>query len=180
MIKGVDSASLTRDEIQSKAETLGIEIPDGYPIEMHKVYTAWALWGFWTQFILIIVTIASLVVANFAPIVFAYMSSITGLGWFISSLLWVIFGAIWRYSWGGTVAAGDRLVREDNESTEDYDKRRLEAALSNGYQLKSGAFLGTILTILSTIGFLILWVFAISGCLICVYGWDKDQLGALT
>jgi len=127
VVKGVDSTALTRDEITAKAASLGVEIPDGYPVEMHKVYVAWAQWGFWTQFILIIVTIASLVVANFAPVIFAYMSSITGLVWFISTVLWIVFGGITRYTFGGIVAAGDKLVKEETESLKEFEVRRLEA-----------------------------------------------------
>lgn len=28
---------------------MGVDIVDGYPMEMHQVYIIWFLWGFWAQ-----------------------------------------------------------------------------------------------------------------------------------
>ena len=75
----------------------------------------------------------TLVLACVKPSLAAVTGTIGGLGWLVSTVLWLVFGAIWRYSYGGSVAAGDKLVREDGTSDEDW-KNTLEASsAASGY-----------------------------------------------
>ena len=47
IIRGVNQASLSKAEAIKKAEDAGISIPAGYPVDMHKVFASWCIWGFW-------------------------------------------------------------------------------------------------------------------------------------
>ena len=147
---------------------------------MHKVYRAWALWGFWTNMVLFSSLFLSMVLVCFKPAWAAITSSVGGLGFLISTILWLVFGAIWRYSAGGSIAAGDRLVREDGVSDDDW-KATLEASsAANGYQIKNGKFLSLVFGVVTAVFVLILIGFAVAGCLMCVCGMDKDAIGNLT
>ena len=76
---------------------------------MHNVFEGWALWGFWTNMTLIIVFITSILCVSKAPKLMAFALSLTSLGWFVSKLIWLILGAVWRFSSVGRVACGDYL-----------------------------------------------------------------------
>lgn len=70
-------------------------------------------------------------------------------------------GAVWRFSKGGAVAAGDELARRPGTSSELWDAQLQAAQLSNGYQISSGRFMSyyliamAIITILTIIGFIV-------------------------
>ena len=98
IVKGVDSPALTKSAIVDKATSEGVTIGEGYPIDMHKVFVAWATWGFWQNLILLTVFALSIVIGTCFPKVLAIMSGLTGLGWLLGTILWLVFGGIWRYS----------------------------------------------------------------------------------
>ena len=133
VIKGVDSAALTKEGIIAKAKAASVDVPEGYPLEMHKVYTAWALWGFWTNVGMVSMFILTSILAFIKPTISVITATVGGLGWLVSTVLWLVFGAIWRYSYGGSVAAGDRLVREDGVSDEDWKSTLEASSAASGY-----------------------------------------------
>lgn len=65
VVKGVQAPALTREAIIAKAAELSVEVPDGYPVEMHKLYVTWFKWGFWTNMSLIIVIVTAAIIAIF-------------------------------------------------------------------------------------------------------------------
>jgi|Transcript_26 hypothetical protein len=127
VIKGVDSPSISKAAALTKAADESVTVLEGYPLDMHKIFVAWATWGFWQNLVLVCVFIAATVVGAWAPSVFKIVGSLTGLGWLLGTIAWLVFGAIWRYSVGGSVAAGDMLVREDGKTDAEW-KDALEAS----------------------------------------------------
>jgi len=51
VVRDLQSASLTKEGIIAKANAMGIDVVEGYPINMQKVYHAWFAWGFWANFL---------------------------------------------------------------------------------------------------------------------------------
>ena len=176
IIKGIDSPSLTKEAAVDKATAEGITVPEGYPIDMHKVFVAWATWGFWQNLVVVTIFALGVAIGTCAPKVFAILGSLSGLAWMLGTILWLVFGGIWRYSNGGQIASGDRLEKPDG-STDDAWKASLDAASkANGYQLASGKFMATIFGLLGGVIFLIICVCAIAGCLMCCCGMDTAAI----
>lgn len=178
-MKGVDASTLTKESIVAKAKAANVDMPEGYPIDMHKIYVTWALWGFWTNAIMITTFFVAAIMVCIKPKLAAIMGVVNGLGWIISTCLWLTFGAIWRYSYGGSVAAGDKLVRDDNVSDDDWKTTIDAAAVASGYQIKSGKFLAVVFGIVTGILMLMLIAFAVAGCLMCVCGMDADSINKM-
>ena len=47
VISGLNTAGITKDDAISKANAAGVPISNGYPIDMHKIFTVWCRWGMW-------------------------------------------------------------------------------------------------------------------------------------
>ena len=122
VIKGIDAAATTRAGIEAKATALSKPIPAGYPIEMHSIYVAWALWGFWVNFLFIAVSVTSMLLMSFnvIPMIAMLTSTVTASCWAISSVFWLILGTIWRLFHVGAVASGDMLERPEGTSSDDW------------------------------------------------------------
>ena len=176
VIKGVQAPGLTREAIIAKAAELSVEVPEGYPVEMHKLYVTWFSWGFWTNMSLAIVMIVSAVIAIFwRHLCLIVLGLVAIAGWFISLVIWVVFGFIWRFTTGGTIAAGDWLVRDDGQTSESWEAELASAQTTSGYQLKSGSFLkGTCFFVTGGLVLAIL-VFAFYGVVSCFYSDDKAE-----
>jgi len=91
------------------------------------VYLAWFLWGFWAKLAfagLIAVTVGVCYASYNGGLIVASIS--VGL-YAVNSIVWLIVGGIWRFSKGGMTAAGDRLVRPEGASDDEWNKQ-LESA----------------------------------------------------
>ena len=111
VVYGLSVAATTRAEAETKAEAAGISVDDGYPIDMHKIFTIWCRWGLWQNSAFIICTIGWLSVGAYIPFGVKRVGTIAGIAWSIGTVIWLVTGAIWRYSYGGRVAAGDKIER---------------------------------------------------------------------
>jgi len=115
--------SLTKEEATNVVKGLGVEPIEGYPVEMHKIYLAWFLWGFWAK-----IAFAALIVATVAVCYKSYsggliVASISVGLYAVNSIVWLIVGGIWRFSKGGMTASGDRLIRPEGVSDDAWDKQ---------------------------------------------------------
>ena len=130
---------------------MGIDIVDGYPVEMHKVYVAWFLWGFWLQIALIAISIICFVlyrVKESASKVFGIVSF--SLYW-ITTFVWLACGGIWRFSKAGIVASGDKLERMYGSTDAQWNQSLEAAQATNGYQVNSGRFMKIYLMLMAWI-----------------------------
>jgi len=103
-----------------KAAAMGIDVSDGYPVEMHKVFRFWFTWGFWAKIYLIVIAI---VFGNFSKYLGSagdILGTISCGLYCVNGLIWMCVGAFWRYSNAGSVASGDTLERPENTSDEDW------------------------------------------------------------
>ena len=52
-VRDMDSTAKTKELAILKAVEMGIDVTEGYPMEMHRVFLAWFIWGFWAKVTLV-------------------------------------------------------------------------------------------------------------------------------
>lgn len=113
-IDGLDTPSLTRDGAETLAKERGIAIRQGYPVDMAHLFRTWFMWGFWgsiTQLAILAIFIPLYCLKKGSQEVQKYVFYVMqGLSCCVASL-WFVFGFFWRFSRGGRVASGEKLVR---------------------------------------------------------------------
>ena len=57
VVRDLAASALTKEGILKKASDMGVDVVDGYPVNMAKVYQTWFAWGFWNN---AIVTVSSI------------------------------------------------------------------------------------------------------------------------
>ena len=141
VVKGLDAPQPTKDGVIAKSAQLGVTIPEGYPVEMHHLFRAWFKWGFWSKIYLVV-----------SGTIFSSMNKCIGktssvLGaiscglYLTNGLIWIVFGAIWRYTGAGKTAAGDNLERPEGLTDEQWSDSMKSAEKDHGYQFSSGMFM---------------------------------------
>ena len=90
---------------------MGIDITEGYPQEMHRIYVAWFAWGFWSHLIYFVTSLVVMVIWNVKMNIAKMIGGLNCCIFTTNSLIWLAFGAIWRFSKAGIVASGDKLER---------------------------------------------------------------------
>ena len=167
VIKDLQSAAKTKAGIIAKGAEMGVTPTEGYPIEMHKIYLAWFRWGFWSNVAIsaIVLVLAALSMAK-KPVA-AMIGTISCGIYMTNSVIWLVFGAIWRYSLAGRTASGDHLIREEDISDDMWDKQLDLAAKSSGFQISSGRFLKIYLSIALWLVLLIVFGMAVSSVVMC-------------
>lgn len=114
---------------------------EGYPVEMHKIYIAWFLWGFYAKCAMIALMGITSILHFWADKGSIVVGSIS-CGLYISNaIVWLSCGGIWRYSKAGVIAAGDKLERQANVTNEDWEASMEAAMVRQGYQLEGGRFI---------------------------------------
>ena len=134
VIKDMENTERTREAVIASATALGVEISEGYPMEIHRVFKTWFRWGFWASLVfLMLCCIIGPITAKTGSKV-GMMLGWVNMGLFTSnSLVWIAFGAIWRFSKPGSVASGDKLERLYGTSDADWNQQMTAASEANGY-----------------------------------------------
>ena len=112
---------------------MGIDIVDGYPVEMHRVYVVWFLTGFWAQIALIVITAIVIPLYRFKEFYGKVFGCCSYSFYWIATFVWLAFGGIWRFSKAGSVASGDKLERLYGTTDEQWAKSLEAAQTANGY-----------------------------------------------
>ena len=135
VVRDLQSAATTSEGIIAKANAMGIDVVEGYPINMHKVYHAWFAWGFWMNF-LVTAANATFWILN----KYYYYAKTAFIGYAVSGgvycfhlIVWILFGAIWRFSKAGTIASGDRIERVQGQSDDAWAETLETAKREQGY-----------------------------------------------
>ena len=167
----------------SKAKEFAIDVTEGYPMEMHKVLVAWFMWGFTAKVVLIGLglLIALYSVATGGGRASYICGSITCALYVTNSLIWLGFGAIWRFSNAGQIASGDKLERLYGKSDDEWDKDIKAAVKTNGYQVSSGQFMKIYLMVMLwvvVIAFVALLVTALTVCCCDTKDFKKQWWGS--
>jgi len=110
----------TKAEIIDAANKEDIEVTEGYPVEMHKMYIAWFLWGFFTKCVFIVLIGIASGLYFCAENASMIMGSISCGLYIANSIVWLLCGGIWRFSKAGVIAAGDKLERKGGVSDDDW------------------------------------------------------------
>ena len=51
VVRDMENTERTRDAVIASATALGVEITEGFPMEIHRVFKVWFRWGFWASLI---------------------------------------------------------------------------------------------------------------------------------
>lgn len=141
VIRDLDVTARSRTEVIDLANSLDVDIIDGYPIEMHRIFKVWFVWGFYGHAAALVLGAISAIVGIFAANIGMIIATITGALYFLNACAWVAVGFVWRFSKAGVIAAGDLLEREAGTTDEIWDAQLESAKVRSGYQLSSGRFL---------------------------------------
>jgi hypothetical protein len=141
VVKGLDAPQLTKDGAIAKSAQLGVSITEGYPVEMHHLFRAWFTWGFWSKIYLVVTSILFQSMNKCIGKTSSVLGAISCGLYLTNGLIWLIFGAIWRYSAAGKTAAGDNLERPDGLTDEVWENSMEKSRRDNGYQFASGTFM---------------------------------------
>ena len=57
VVKDAHTVQPTQQDVIFKAAELGVTVPQGYPIEMSRVFRAWFIWGFWAKVAMIVLSV---------------------------------------------------------------------------------------------------------------------------
>ena len=109
VIYGLSTAALTKEEAISKAQAAGITVQDGYPIDMHKIFQVWCRWGLFQNSAFLVFAAGWISIGAFIPWGVKRMSGVTSIAFGLGTTVWLAIGGIWRFSYGGRVAAGDKI-----------------------------------------------------------------------
>lgn len=141
VVLGLDAPAPSKTAIEIKAATMGVPITEGYPVNMAKVYRTWFIWGFWSKIYLVVMALFFGGLSNFLGKFGQIVGNIACGLYAVHGLVWIVVGAVWRYSNDGSVAAGDFLERQDAVSDESWAAGIEASRKTNGFQYSSGTFI---------------------------------------
>ena len=156
-VEGMDAPAATKKEAVSMAVDRNIEIRDGFPVDMAKVFRAWFLWGFWgsiVQILIILAFIPLFILVQRATLIKRFAFASIQLMACCSTTLWFFMGFFWRYSHGGRVVSGEKLERSAGLTDSEWQTQKEKAHLQEGYQFYAGSFMAVYLWII-TVTFLL-------------------------
>lgn len=122
VVRDLDTGFKTKLETEARAKAIEIDIAEGYPMEMHKVYLTWFLWGFWANMILIIMGCISFLISYASENIKKVLDFISCGLYVTNGAVWIAFGTVWRFSQPGQVAAGEKLARNADVSDDAWTK----------------------------------------------------------
>ncbi len=108
---------------------------EGYPMEMHKMLIAWFLWGFWAKVIMLCLSVVCTFCVYMGMRGGQVCGAVTCALYVTNGLVWLAFGAIWRFSNAGQISSGDKLERLYGKSDDEWDAEIKNAVKTNGYQI---------------------------------------------
>ena len=165
IVRDFESAERTRDAVIAGAGASGVDITEGYPVEMHKLFSAWFAWGFWACLAYAILFVGFGAITAAVPKVGATLVSvITGL-FCTNSIVWLICGFVWRFSKAGSIASGDKLEKDPNVADKVWKEQLKASSEANGFQLAGGNFMYVYLTAMIILFSVIIFGFVV-GCMV--------------
>ena len=111
VIVGMDKSERTREQAIISATQLGVQVPQGYPVEMHKVFHAWVAWGFYTSVVFMSIFIFAIILMKYKEKAGQVISAVNFGISMTNFVIWVLLGTIWRFSAAGNIAAGGLLEK---------------------------------------------------------------------
>jgi bacteriorhodopsin len=124
----MDKTERTREQAIISATQLGIQVTQGYPIEMHKVFHAWVAWGFYTSIFFMSIFIFSVVLMKYKERAGQVLSAVNFGFQMTNFVVWIVLGTVWRFSTAGSIAAGSKLEKPAG-MTDDSWSEQLKTAV---------------------------------------------------
>ena len=129
VVKDLETTEKTAILAVQRANAMGVAVTQGYPLEMHKVFTRWFKWGFYAHIIFAGVALLNHWFLICSRKAYKILTTITVASFSVFLLVWGYFGTLKRFSKGGLVAAGDYLEQpEDEEVSDELWEQQLEAS----------------------------------------------------
>lgn len=141
VIRDMEQPALTKAEVVGTAESIGVDVTEGYPVEMHRIYLTWFLWGFYSKLAITVLSVISAIIYMVAGQAGVITGAISCGLYMANAIIWLAAGAIWRMSKAGITASGDRLVRPSGIADDDWAASKESAQVRQGYQIDSGRFM---------------------------------------
>ena len=120
VVPGLDSGSSSEADAIARAEAMDIEMPEGFPMEMHAVFIFWFNWGFWAKIALLDSHIIGVVIYYGHNFTGKLLITLAYCTYAVNGIAWLITGHIWRYSEVARIASGDafktRPIGKSNEA----------------------------------------------------------------
>ena len=133
VVRDLDTAEKTSADVTLRASVMGVDVTEGYPIEMHAIFRLWFVWGFWAHAVFTAASGAILAVMACSMTAYKILGSISFALFFTNQLVWLSFGGIWRFSRAGQVASGDQLDRLAELDDETWSAQQAASAQASGY-----------------------------------------------
>jgi len=141
VVHDLESPMPTKEGAKMKADAMGIDVSEGYPVEMNKLFRTWFTWGFWSKIYLMVTSILFGSLGKYCVNASDFLGKISCGLYMLNGFVWIVFGAIWRYSDAGSIASGDKLERPEDATDEEWNNGLEAARKTNGYQFSSGTFM---------------------------------------
>jgi len=168
VVRDVDSSARTRAGVLKKADDLGIDVTEGYPVDMGRVFGIWFAWGFWSNVVAILGAITTFVLTSKNAYAAKVVQAVTSLGYLVNWFVWLAIGTIWRFSKAGTTASGDKLEREFGVSDDAWETQLDAARSKDGYQVSGGSFMKALIMISIVFAFVLILGMAITMIVMCL------------
>ena len=141
VVKGSELPATTKAPAIDNANQLGLDVPSGYPVEMHRLFSAWFTWGFYLKIVFIAAIAVATALSKWEKKYGMTAGAISVSAYVLNAAGWIVAGAIWRFSNAGAIASGEKLERPAGVSNDDWDASIELATATNGYQVKSATFM---------------------------------------
>ena len=113
---------MSKATVLEKAKEYSVDITEGYPVDMGRVFRIWYTWGFWANAVAIVGAVATFIISAKNAYASKIVYGCTTIGFLVNYFVWIAIGTVWRFSMAGTAAAGDKLDREPGIKDETWEK----------------------------------------------------------
>ncbi len=120
VVRDLDGTAKTRDAVLKKAKSFSVDITEGYPVDMGRVFRIWFSWGFWANALAIVGAVTTFILSAKNQYAAKVTMSCTSLVFLLNFFVWLAIGTVWRFSKAGTIASGDKLEREFGTSDDTW------------------------------------------------------------
>ena len=88
----IDTTELTKENLIQRAAAMGVQLGDGFPVDIHAIYTSWFLWGFWAHVFFASSIMGSFVVMEWNASAFKWIVISFCSIFALNQVIWLIVG----------------------------------------------------------------------------------------
>ena len=164
----IDTAELTKENIIQRAAAMDVQLGEGFPVDMHTVYTSWFFWGFWAHVVFAGSIMGSFVVMEWNPYAFKLIVISFCSIFALNQTIWLFIGYTARFSKIGQVASGELLEKPIETTNQKWALQLQASANAYGYQFKSALFMKVYCLIMTVVASLSIIIFMVGTLIFCL------------